>query len=68
MCFVKKNHESPIDTLVEVHLTDSNEQLDNKVLSLYFHKRLREEKTMSSIEDLRKQLIIDKSQIDELLF
>ena len=68
MCFIRKNHESPIDTLVEVHLTGNNEQLENKVLSLYFHKRLREEKTMTSIEDLRKQLQIDKSQIDELIF
>ncbi len=68
MCFIRKNHESPIDTLVEVHLTENNEQVDNKVLTLYFHKRLREEKTLASIEDLRQQLIIDKAQIDELIF
>ena len=68
MCFIRKNQESPIDTLVEVHLTESDEQLENKVLSLYFHKRLREEKTMTSLEDLKKQLQIDKSQIDELIF
>ena len=68
MCFIRKNQESPIDTLVEVHLTEGNEQLANKILSLYFHKRLREEKTMTSLEDLRKQLQIDKSQIDELIF
>lgn len=68
MCFIRKNHESPIDTLVEVHLTESSEQLDNKIISLYFHKRLREERTMNSMEDLKKQLQIDKSQIDELIF
>jgi riboflavin kinase / FMN adenylyltransferase len=68
MCFIRKNQESPIDTLVEVHITEGSEQLDNKILSLYFHKRLREEKEMNSLEDLRKQLLIDKSQIDELIF
>ena len=68
MCFIRKNEESPIDTLVEIHLTEGDEHLDDKVLSLYFHKRLREERTMASIEDLRKQLQIDKSQIDELIF
>jgi riboflavin kinase/FMN adenylyltransferase len=68
MCFIRKNQKSPIDTLVEVHLTESDEQLDNKVLSLYFHKRLREERTITSLEDLKKQLQIDKSQIDELIF
>ncbi len=68
MCFIRKNQDSPIDTLVEVHLTENHESLDNKVLSLYFHKRLREEKTLISLEELRKQLIIDKAQIDELIF
>ena len=68
MCFIRKNHESPIDTLVEFHLTENDERLDNKIISLYFHKRLREEKTMSSLEELRKQLLIDKSQIDELIY
>jgi len=68
MCFIRKNQDSPIDTLVEVHLTESHESLDNKVLSLYFHKRLREEKTLISLEELRQQLIIDKAQIDELIF
>lgn len=68
MCFVRKNEESPIDTLVEVHLTENQEILDNKILSLYFHKRLREEKTIATVEDLKKQLQLDKSQIDELIF
>jgi len=68
MCFIRKNPDSPINTLVEVHLTDPGEQLDNKVLSLYFHKRMREEKTIHSPEDLRKQLMIDKEQINELIF
>ena len=68
MCFIRKNQESPIDTLVEVHLTENTEILDNKVLSLYFHKRLREEKTLATLEDLKKQLQLDKSQIDELIF
>lgn len=68
LCFIRKNEESPIDTLVEVHLIGSNEQLANKVLALYFYKRIREERTMNSIEDLRKQLQIDKAQIDELSF
>ena len=68
MCFIRKNEASPINTLVEVHLTGSHEQLENKVLSLYFHKRIREEKAISSIEELRQQLIIDKARIDELIF
>lgn len=68
MCFIRKNQESPIDTLVEIHLTEGQEKLDNKVLSLYFHKRLREERTMASMEELKKQLQTDKTQIDELIF
>ena len=68
MCFIRKNHESPKDTLIEVHLMESNEQLADKILCLYFLKRLREEKTMNSLEDLRKLLMIDKAQIDELIY
>jgi len=68
MCFIRKNPESPVNTLIEVHLIESGEKLDNKLLSLYFHKRLREEKTLHSMEDLRKQLTIDKEQINELIF
>jgi riboflavin kinase/FMN adenylyltransferase len=68
MCFIRKNQESPVNTLVEVHLTGPHEKLNNKLLSLNFHKRLRDEKTMNSMEDLKKQLMIDKEQIDELIF
>jgi len=68
MCFIRKNPESPVNTLIEVHLVGSGEKLENHMLSLYFHKRLREEKAMNSVEELRKQLMIDKEQIDELIF
>ena len=68
MCFIRKNEESPIDTLVEIHLTEGDEHLGDTVLSLFFHKRLREERTIASIEDLKRQLQIDKTQIDELIF
>lgn len=68
MCFIRKNQESPIQTLVEVHLVEGHENLEGRVLTLYFHKRLREEKTMNTMEDLRNQLQIDKKNIDELIY
>lgn len=68
MCFIRKNEENPLNTLVEVHLTENDGSLDDRIVSLYFHKKLRDEKKMNSLEELRKQLQADREQVDELIF
>ncbi|MEI7661725.1 MAG: riboflavin kinase [Bacteroidota bacterium] len=68
MCFIRKNEESPIDTLVEIHLLESYGSIEGQVVTLLFHKRIREERILTTTEDLKKQLTIDRNQVDELIF
>lgn len=68
MCFIRKNEDAPIDTLVEVHLLESYGNIDGQLGTLLFHKRIREERNLETTEDLKKQLTIDRDQVDELIF
>jgi riboflavin kinase / FMN adenylyltransferase len=68
MCFIRKNESRPIDTLVEVHLLEDYGKIEGEIVTLLFHKRIREERVINTIEDLKKQLIIDRNQVDELIF
>ena len=68
MCFIRKNEQSPLDTLIEVHLLESYGSLEGQIVTILFHKRIREERVITTTEDLRKQLIIDRNQVDELIF
>ncbi len=68
MCFIRKNVDSPLDTLVEVHLLESYGSIEGEVGTLLFHKRIREERNLTNPEDLKKQLTIDRNQVDELIF
>jgi len=68
MCFIRKNEESPIDTLVEVHLLESYGTIEGEIVTLLFHKRIREERILTTTEELKKQLTIDRNQVDELIF
>jgi riboflavin kinase / FMN adenylyltransferase len=68
MCFIRKNEDSPLDTLVEVHLLESYGTIEGQVGTLLFHKRIREERNLSTPEELKKQLTIDRNQVDELIF
>ena len=68
MCFIKKRGTSSIDALVEYYLLDNPEASAGNTVTLFFHKRIREEKPLETAEDLRKQLLLDKEQINELIF
>ncbi len=68
MCFIKKRGESSIDALVEYYLFDNPETLSGNSATLFFHKRIREEKPLETLEQLKQQLLMDKAQIDELIF
>ncbi len=68
MCFIRKNDDSPLDTLVEVHLLENYGSIEGQVGTLLFHKRIREERVLTSTDDLKKQLTIDRNQVDELIF
>ncbi|MEI7980839.1 MAG: riboflavin kinase [Bacteroidota bacterium] len=68
MCFIRKNEEKPINTEVAVHLFETYGQIEGMVVTLLFHKHMREERVLKTTEDLKKQLIIDKNQVDELIF
>ncbi|MEI6682230.1 MAG: riboflavin kinase [Bacteroidota bacterium] len=68
MCFIRRNEERPIDTLVEVHLLESYGTIEGEIVTLLFHKRIREERILTTTEDLKKQLTIDRNQVDELIF
>lgn len=68
MCFVRKNMQDPINTEVEVHLFENYGKIEGQVVTLLFHKQMREERLLKTQEDLKKQLTIDKNQVDELIF
>lgn len=68
MCFIRKNTLHPLETLVEVHLLESYGNIEEEIVTLLFHKRMREERIFQNTADLQKQLTLDKSEIDELIF
>ena len=68
MCFIRRNEETPLDTLVEVHLLESYGNIEGEIATLLFHKRIREERILTNSDDLKKQLTIDRNQVDELIF
>jgi riboflavin kinase / FMN adenylyltransferase len=68
MCFIRKNETNPLDTLVETHLFENYGNIEGQVVTILFHKRIREEKVLGTIEELKKQLMADKAQVDELIF
>lgn len=68
MCFIKKRGNSSMDALVEFYLFDNPEELSGKIATVFFHKRIRDEKELSTPEELKAQLTLDKMQIDELIF
>lgn len=68
MCFIRKTGNSSRDAIVEFFLFDKPEQLSGKTAIVLFHKRIREEKNLDTPEELKKQLLMDKAQVDELDF
>ena len=57
-----------MDALVEFFLFDQPEELSGRTATVFFHKRIREEKELHTPEELKAQLVIDQSQIDDLIF
>jgi riboflavin kinase / FMN adenylyltransferase len=68
MCFIKKKGDRSTDALVEFYLFELPGELSGKTATVLFHKRIREEKVLNTPEELKKQLLIDKSYIDDLIF
>jgi riboflavin kinase / FMN adenylyltransferase len=68
MCFVRKNVEKPLNTVVEFYPIDTAEPLTGKVVTLFFHKKMRGEKSFSSPDEMQRQLRIDKENVEELIF
>jgi riboflavin kinase/FMN adenylyltransferase len=68
MCFIKKRGNSSIDALVEFYLFENPSELSGKSATVFFHKMIREEKELATPQELKSQLMIDKLQIDELIF
>lgn len=48
---------------VEVHLINFDGDLYNKELKVFFHKRIREERSFKDIEELKQQLMKDREMI-----
>ncbi|MEI6900752.1 MAG: riboflavin kinase [Bacteroidota bacterium] len=68
MCFIKKRGNSSIEALVEFFLFDMPGNLTGHSATVFFHKRIRDVKELATPEELRSQLMIDRMQIDELIF
>jgi riboflavin kinase/FMN adenylyltransferase len=52
---------------LEVHLIDFAGDLYGRSLSIHFVERIREERTFSGIEDLKRQLALDRSEALQIL-
>jgi riboflavin kinase / FMN adenylyltransferase len=68
MCFIRKNEAVPLETLVEVHVLENYGRIEGEIGTLLFHKRIREERILSTRDELKRQLTIDREQVDELIF
>ncbi len=68
MCFIRKDEEFPLNTLVEVHLLENYGSIEGETGTLLFHKMIREERVLATSDDLKRQLTIDRNQVDELIF
>jgi len=68
MCFIKKRGVSSFDALVEYYLFDNPDATPGNSVTLFFHKRIREEKLLETADQLKQQLLLDKEQIDEMIF
>ncbi len=68
MCFIRKNIGNPVDTLIITHLFDRPAPADGELLTLHFHKMIREERNFENKSSLRQQLQADREFIDELIF
>ncbi len=68
MCFIKKRGTSSVDALVEFFLFDEPAQLSGHTATVFFHKMIRGEKNLATPEELKHQLLIDRAQVEELLF
>lgn len=55
---------------LEVHLFDLNSEIDfrGKMVTLQFHKRMRDELKLTKTESLHEQLKQDKQEIEELIY
>ncbi|MCX6243822.1 MAG: riboflavin biosynthesis protein RibF [Bacteroidetes bacterium] len=68
MCFIKKRGQSSIEAVVDFYLFDTPASLTGTSATVYFHKFIRDEIPFSTMEDLQKQLQIDRAVVDELIF
>ena len=68
MCFIRSNDHNARHTLVDTYLFDGKQDAAGETGTLLFHKRIREEKLLSNAEELKKQLVADKAQIEDLIY
>ena len=60
-------NSDPDHRSIEVHIFDFNEDLYNQSITIYFKQRIRDEIKFKSIEELKRQLHVDKSDISKIL-
>lgn len=53
---------------VQVHLFDYNSNLEGKLATITFHKRMRNELKLNDADSLKTQLEKDKEEIEELIY
>src|SRR6056297_915896 len=65
-----KQFEDGSDISLEVHLFDHDHEaeLREKIVTIHFHKRMREELNLNNSQSLHKQLERDKSDVEQLIY
>jgi riboflavin kinase/FMN adenylyltransferase len=69
---IKNNTGNPerkvSDIGIEIHLFDTDKDMCGKTAIVLFAKRIRDEKTFDGLEELKKQILLDKAEVEELIF
>ncbi len=55
-------NQSALAMTIEVHIIDFSDNIYQKNMTIYFHKRIRDELKFGNIEALKKQLLSDKEE------
>ncbi|MCK9617485.1 MAG: bifunctional riboflavin kinase/FMN adenylyltransferase [Lentimicrobiaceae bacterium] len=66
--FSQKNERSLKDISVELHAFGTDTYPTDENVTLLFAKRIRDERTFSGLEELKKQLASDKAIVEDLIY
>jgi len=69
---IKNNSGNPerkvADIGIEIHLFDTRKDMCGKTAIVLFAKRIRDEKAFGGMDELKRQILLDKAEVEDLIF